>query len=288
VYRILVRADDGGALAEVDETDNVRATGPINVVRPDLRISALSPPAAVVAGRRVSVPHTVRNDSAAPGAAGPFGVELYLSADGTITPGADVLLAARTLAGLAPLAASAATPTVTIPDTPGELFLGAIADPAGAVTEDEENDNVLVAPIAIVPEMLRTTPASTFNSTMDAVVTGCAFTPNHSLDDQPSALRITAQSATTPTRWSGTLQFLDPFADPLGPVSVSIAMSGTVATTGAISGTFTIAAGTARGSGTFTGSATSSAGGAGTFTATFDGGFTFPAFCTISGTATQP
>ena len=34
VYRVIVRADDGGALAEADESNNLKATGPITIASP--------------------------------------------------------------------------------------------------------------------------------------------------------------------------------------------------------------------------------------------------------------
>jgi hypothetical protein len=282
VYRVLVRADDGSALGEANEANNVKATGPINVALPDLRMSAISLPSVVVAGRSVSIGNTVRNDATTPGAAPAFSVGLYLSSDDTIDPGSDTLLASRALAGLAPGGSSAATTAATLPNTPGDVFIAAVADPANAVSESDETDNALHAAVAIVPEMRRNA-AGVFNAAIDITLSGCLNPLNNDAFVAPTILKITTQPA---ANWSGTAQFKSPTSG----AGTTATFAGTVQTNGAIAGTFTfVVTNGARGNGTFSGTATSSAGGnPGTLNAALTGAFTSGEICAVSGTLSQP
>jgi subtilisin family serine protease len=283
VYRVLVRADDGEVLGEANESNNVKATGPINVALPDLRVSAISMPLLVVAGRSVSISNTVRNDAPAPGGAAAFAVGLYLSSDDTIDPGSDVPLASRAVSGLAPGASSAATTTATLPNTPGDFFVGAVADPTNAVSEGDESNNTLhTAAVAIVPEMRRNA-AGTVNATVEITLSDCRNPLNNDAFVAPTILKITTQPA---AGWSGTAKFTSPAFG----AGITTTFAGTVQTSGAIGGTFTfVVTNGAGGRGTFSGTATSSAGGdPGTLNAALAGAFTTGETCAVSGTLSQP
>jgi subtilase family serine protease len=282
-YRVLVRADHGEALQEANESNNVKATGPINVALPDLRVSALSMPLVVVAGRSVSISNRVRNDAPAPGAAAAFTVGLYLSSDDTIDPGSDVPLASRAVSGLAPGASSSAATTATLPNTPGDVFVGAVADPTNAVSEGDETNNTLhTAAVAIVPEMRRNA-AGTVNATIDITLSDCRNPLNNDAFVAPTILKITTQATAS---WSGTARF----ASPALGAGITTAFAGSVQTSGAIGGTFTfVVTNGAGGRGTFSGTATSSAGGnPGTLNAALTGAFTTGETCAVSGTLSQP
>ena len=99
------------------------------------------PPSGAVE-RTFSVGNAVRNYGVTP--AGPFTAGFYLSTDTTITT-ADTLIGTRSFAGLA---AGARSPientTVTVPPTvpAGSYYLGMIVDPANAVAEADEANNV--------------------------------------------------------------------------------------------------------------------------------------------------
>jgi subtilisin family serine protease len=105
----------------------------------DLRLTALSGPAAVVTGGSMSIAQTVKNFGAA--AAGSFSIGLYLSTDATITT-ADRLLGTRTVTALAAGASQSVTTTVTVPSlAAGTYTLGAIADHTNQVQETTETNN---------------------------------------------------------------------------------------------------------------------------------------------------
>jgi hypothetical protein len=261
----------------------VKATGPINVAVPDLRVSALSMPLVVVAGRSVSISNRVRNDAPAPGAAAAFTVGLYLSSDDTIDPGSDSPLASRAVSGLAPDASSAAATTATLPNTPGDFFVGAVADPTNAVSEGDETNNTLhTAAVAIVPEMRRNA-AGIVNATIEITLSDCRNPLNNDAFFAPTILKIPTQPAAS---WSGTAKFTSPTFG----AGITTTFSGTVQTSGAIGGTFTfVVTNGAGGRGTFSGTATSSAGGnPGTLNAALTGAFTTGEICAVSGTLSQP
>lgn len=107
---------------------------------PDLRITAVTPPANVAPGTLVNVQNTVFNGGT--GGAGAFTVGLYLSVDNVCTA-ADTFLASRPVGGLAAGVSSAANTPVTIPAaTPlGTRYVCVIADTANTVVESAEGNN---------------------------------------------------------------------------------------------------------------------------------------------------
>jgi subtilase family serine protease len=132
----------------------------ITAYQPDLTISALTVPAAALAGRPLAITHTIQNLGTAP--AGAFVIRFYLSSDDVLDPD-DVLLGTRSIAALGAGASSAAITTVTVPATtavPASYRVIAVADALDRQIEIDESNNVTVsAPLALTafrPEILVT------------------------------------------------------------------------------------------------------------------------------------
>jgi len=147
-YYVVVTADIYGTVMEQDETNNTKAgatTIAITGTQPDLAMTALSGPSNITRDQPFSVTTTVSNLVST--AAGPFRVGIYLSTDANVTTG-DILIASRSVSGLAGFGSSTATttniivPSSTVPA--GTYYLGAIADDQGQVAESNENNNVIV------------------------------------------------------------------------------------------------------------------------------------------------
>jgi subtilase family serine protease len=154
-YRILVRADEGGRLAEASETNNTRATAPITIVRADLTVPAVTAPVMAAAGQRVVVTSTVRNASPAPATAGASVAMLYLAGNDDPAGALGIALATRGVASLPGLGASTAATSVTIPaeTAAGTYFIKVVADSEGTVGEASESNNVGVSPALLVAPM---------------------------------------------------------------------------------------------------------------------------------------
>ena len=112
------------------------ATGNRIGVRPDLVVSSVSnPPAVVVPGHSFQTHDRTRNAGRA--AAGPTVTRYYLSADGRRTA-----VGHRSVPRLRPARSSAAAGTVKAAVEPGVYSLVACADGGAAVRESNERDNV--------------------------------------------------------------------------------------------------------------------------------------------------
>jgi hypothetical protein len=119
-------------------------------VPPNLRITALTPPANVSPGQAIVIANTVNNNGGS--GAGAFTVGLYLSTDNVCTTG-DTFLTSRAIASLAAGASNAANTPATIPAaTPlGARFICAIADTANTVFESNEGDNTAFRSVNVIP-----------------------------------------------------------------------------------------------------------------------------------------
>jgi subtilisin family serine protease len=154
VYRIIVRADDGQAFTETDETNNVRATGPI-VIGPDLVVTAVTAPLKAQPGQTIALSGTVQNVGSAMLPGQTSTLAYYLSSD-TVLGGGDVLLGTRTVPGLGVGATSPGTTMVTVPAVPvGSYFVIARADDGHATSEARENNNTraTATPIVVGPDV---------------------------------------------------------------------------------------------------------------------------------------
>lgn len=142
-YRLGAIVDAAGLIGESNEANNTLAGALVAVDGPDLEMMSVSGPTTVLTGGTVTIQDTV---AARPGGgAGPFRVGLYLSPDPAVTT-TDVKVGERTVASLAAGASSSGSTSITIPTTwaGGTYYLGAIADPANAVVETDEANNVAV------------------------------------------------------------------------------------------------------------------------------------------------
>jgi parallel beta-helix repeat protein len=154
-YFLLACADDTGAIAEADETNNCRASvARIQVGRPDLVAAAVSdPPAAAAPGSSFLVTDTVRNQSVFP--AGASRVQYYLSLDGLKNSGDRLLTGSRAVPSLPAGIDSTGTVSLIIPaGTPtATYYLLACADDAAAVVESNETNNcrASVTRVAVAP-----------------------------------------------------------------------------------------------------------------------------------------
>jgi subtilisin len=147
-YRILMVVDSGSALAEFNETNNVRATAAITIGRDvsvtaaaDVTVTGAATVASAAPGQTIAVTNAVRNG---PVAVGAFTVGFYLSTDGLFNTG-DVLLGTRSIASLAAAATNISTKNVTIPagTAPGTYRILVRADSTNAIVEGSESNNVL-------------------------------------------------------------------------------------------------------------------------------------------------
>ncbi len=151
-YRILALVDAANSVREGNEANNVGMSGPVSITlyRPNLAVTALTPPARGAIGQPITVPNTVRNTGPAP--AGPFAVRFHLSTDAALDSG-DPVIGLRTLTGLAS-GGSSATPTVLrLPAaiSPGQYHVIAVADALEQQAElDETNKTSVSGPFTVV------------------------------------------------------------------------------------------------------------------------------------------
>jgi CARDB protein/HYDIN/CFA65/VesB family protein len=136
-------ADNLNAVAESDETNNCRASATtMQVTRPDLVVSAVSPPpASTSAGSTFSVTDTTTNIGS--GSAGASTTRYRLSLDASITTSDPLLTGTRPVPGLAAGIGSTGAVVVTVPATlaAGTYFLAGCADNLNAVSESIETNN---------------------------------------------------------------------------------------------------------------------------------------------------
>ena len=137
-YYVFAKADAGEAVTEILESNNTSYA--LMRVGPDLTISALTVPPTAGAGTTITVTDTTRN--AGGGAAPASTTRLYLSTN-AVLDAADVLLASRAVAALAPGASDAVSTSVTLPAgiAAGTYYVIASADADNAVIETQEGNN---------------------------------------------------------------------------------------------------------------------------------------------------
>ena len=152
IFRVLACADDTLSLKEASDTNNCFASpGTVVIAFPDLvEIVLGDPPAYITPGAAFTVTDTVQNQGQAPAATS--ATRYYLSADAA-RDAADVLLSGtRSIAVLAPDAASAGSRSVTVPTTlaPGTYTLLACADDLAAIKETSDANNCVASSTPIV------------------------------------------------------------------------------------------------------------------------------------------
>jgi subtilase family serine protease len=121
-------------------------------VAPDLQITTISAPAAGAAGGSIAITETTANTGA--GAAPETTTAFYLSSNLSLDS-SDPLLGERTVPPLAPGGASPQVTTVQLPEplAPGTYQVFAKVDPANAVLESAEYNNLRSRSISVGPDL---------------------------------------------------------------------------------------------------------------------------------------
>src|SRR5262245_54558398 len=152
-YYLLGCADDTGSVSESNEGNNCRAsTTTLQIVLPDLVVTAVSnPPATVARARNFKITDTTKNQGSVTAAAST--TRYYLSTD-QVRGGADVLLSGtRSVSSLkAGQSSSGSNKSVSVPSTtpPGTYYRLACADDTGAVSETDEANNCLASTNTVI------------------------------------------------------------------------------------------------------------------------------------------
>ena len=154
-YWIIAKADWDNTNAESSETNNTRTSASIRI-GPDLTVSALSAPAAAVAGTAISVSDTAKNQGG--GTGGASTTRFYWSTN-TALDASDQVIGSRSVAPLAGGASASSTTTLTVPVSAaaGLYYVIAQTDAAGDVPETTETNNTRAsAAIKVGPDLVVT------------------------------------------------------------------------------------------------------------------------------------
>ena len=180
-YYLGAIADTGGAIGESNEGNNTSNVVQITVTppKPDLVASLNMSTSAVAFGGTITIDEYTKNFGA--GTAGASTTRFYLSTDANVTT-ADTLLTSKAAAALSAYGSSGTSwydhQTFSVALTgiaSGTYYLGAIADAAGAVTEENESDNVSnVVQVTVAPPLPDLIASLTMSST--SVVVGGTIT----------------------------------------------------------------------------------------------------------------
>ena len=227
-YYIGMIVDPGLKIAELDETNNSTAQGPIWISgppRPDLAASEFySNYALGAAGGTVMFNAVV--DNAALVASGNFDVKFYLDTDGVIET-SDTLLATVSRKSIAASGSQSWTQTLTLPKSlaAGDYFIRMILDPTSRINEADEGNNVGSAQLMVVsgtprpdfqisglgpPESAAAGTTITVNASVDNL--GTATSGNFevkfylSSDDQITSSDLMLKSVTRPKLAAGEFQ----------------------------------------------------------------------------------
>jgi subtilase family serine protease len=150
LYYIIANADDGGAVVETSEGNNIRY---VTIrVGPDLTVTGISGPARGGVGDTIQVNDTTKNSGT--GSAGPSTTVFYLSANYALDATDIRLNPTRSVGPLNAGDASSGTTSITVPDvTPGLWYLIGNADDSNAVLETTETNNTRYTTILIGPDL---------------------------------------------------------------------------------------------------------------------------------------
>ena len=137
----LANADDGAAVAETSEGNNIRY---VQIrVGPDLTVTGISGPARGGVGDTILVNDTTKNSGS--GNAGPSTTVFYLSANYALDAGDTRLTPTRSVGPLNAGDPSSGSTSIVVPAvTPGLWYLIANADDGDAVMETTETNNTAV------------------------------------------------------------------------------------------------------------------------------------------------
>ena len=137
-------ADIGQVIDEIDEAnDGLVGPNGIQIVGPDLVVTALNGPFTATPGQMLAVEVTVKNQAAPPGAAAASRVGVYLTQDPLLAPRWVRAWAWTRSATLAAGASQTLTSQLVVPAnlTPGTYTLAAFADDDSQVAESDEGNN---------------------------------------------------------------------------------------------------------------------------------------------------
>ena len=168
-YYVLAQADSGGAVAEFQETNNLRASAIVKIGA-DLSVTTLTAPAEAGAGVTFDVTETTANLGAtdSPDSITRFYLSVNPSLDATDTP-----VGSRLVLALDAGASSTVVAQVTIPasTTTGTYYLFANADDDHAIAETVETNNSKKVTIKIGPDLtidsITPTVATQLGGTLD-------------------------------------------------------------------------------------------------------------------------
>jgi subtilase family serine protease len=185
-YYVCALADSANTVVEGDEGNNSLCTPTqIQVTRPDLLMTAVTPNAATVSTTAtLSVTNTVKNQGTV--SAGSFTIAFKLSLIASYTdPGAIAITTTRTVSSLAAGVSNTATTTLAIPKTtpPNNYYVCANADSANTVVELDEGNNTLCSPgtVTVPPADLIISAVST---TTTAIAPGKTLSLSNSAKNQ--------------------------------------------------------------------------------------------------------
>jgi subtilase family serine protease len=145
-WYIIAKADVDGVVPETSETNNTYSK--TITIGPDLDITAMSAPSTARAGETISLSDTVKNIGA--GSATVSQTYFYLSKNSSIDTD-DILIGARSVAGLAAGGSSAGSTSVIIPagTAAGTWYIIAKTDGAGTVAETSESNNTYLRALKV-------------------------------------------------------------------------------------------------------------------------------------------
>lgn len=147
-WYLIANADEGNAVPEAIETNNVRFT--TLQIGPDLAFVGITMPSSGVSGASITVSDTVRNIGAADAPA--TEVRFYLSTNAVLDAGDIPLNAVRSVLALAAGASSTGSTSVPLPTgMSGSFYLIIVADGGQAVAESSELNNTAPRLIQISP-----------------------------------------------------------------------------------------------------------------------------------------
>ena len=181
-YRILAKADWNGAITEKVETNNVSASGVVNV-GPDLTVSAVSGPTTASAGATISVTNTTKNQGGSAAAAST--TRFYWSTNTTVDA-TDEVLGSRPVPLLTPGATDSSTTALTVPATAsvGTYYVIAQSDADGALAEAVENNNhKATAAIKVGADLIVTGLTVPANAAAGATISVTETTKNQGAGD---------------------------------------------------------------------------------------------------------
>ena len=149
-YYVIAKADQGGSVIELSETNNITRTSAVMKVGPDLVVSALTAPATVVRNVAFVMTDTTRNLGGGPAIA--TTTSYFLSVNGTLDA-SDVLLTSRTVGALAGVAddSGSVSVVISVSQAAGNYYIIAKSDNGSVVTELLETNNTKVRSIKVNP-----------------------------------------------------------------------------------------------------------------------------------------